>query len=336
MLRKVYPLIIAIAIGLVILFFKLIAFYISNSMALKSDALESLVNLLAGSFATFAVLYAHKPADRDHPYGHGKIEFVSSFFEGGLISLAAVLICYEAIENLIVGVQLKQLDYGLAINFAAGAANGVLGFWLVYIGRKKNSAAIEADGTHLLSDFVTTVGIAIGLLTVHFTGYSWLDPALALVFGIWLGYTGIRLLVRSILSLLDTENPEIIQTLLDSMNKIKHPFILGVHALRAIHTGHYIHIDIHLIMPEIFNVKKANSVVHEFERQVLQTAGISGEFHSHIDPCEQNYCRHCPVENCWLRLEPCVEVRPDFVADTAVSWPHGTMRRVLDANTKSV
>ncbi|MBW7859011.1 MAG: cation transporter, partial [Leptonema sp. (in: Bacteria)] len=321
MLRKVYPLIIAFALGLVILFFKLVAFYISNSMALKSDALESLVNLLAGSFAIFAVLYAHKPADRDHPYGHGKIEFVSSFFEGGLISLAAVLICYEAIENLIVGVKLKQLDYGLAINFAAGSANGILGLWLVYIGRKKKSAAIEADGTHLLSDFVTTLGIAVGLLAVHFTGLSFLDPALALVFGVWLGYTGVRVLVRSILSLMDTENPEIIQNLLDSMNTLKHPFILEVHAMRAIHTGHYVHIDIHLVMPEIFDVRKANAVVHDFEQQVLKTAGISGEFHSHIDPCEQRYCSHCPVENCWLRLEPCTEPRPTFIADTAVSWP---------------
>ena len=330
MLRRVYPLFVALFVGIIILFAKLAAFYLSNSMALKSDALESLVNILAGGFATFAVLYARKPADRDHPYGHGKIEYVSSFFEGGLILLAAVLISYESVENLIFGVHLKELGIGLLLNFAAGSLNGLLGFWLIHQGRKKQSAAIEADGHHLLSDFITTLGIAVGLLAVTFTKITWLDPAIALVFGIWLGYSGLRVLHRSVMSLIDTEDPEKTALLVDAMNRVAESDVLAIHALRALHTGDYTHIDIHIVLPEIYDIEKGNQIVHDYERRVLKEAGIRGEFHSHIDPCERKYCHYCVVKNCSHRLRPCTEKRPDFTVEESVTWPDGHLRRVID------
>ncbi len=321
---------VALAVGLVILLLKLVAFYLSNSMALKSDALESLVNLLAGSFAAFAVLYARKPADRDHPYGHGKIEYVSSFFEGGLITLAAILICYEAIENLVRGIVLKELGIGLLINFAAGSINGILGLWLIRMGKKKSSAAMEADGHHLLSDFITTLGVAGGLLAVHFTGLSWLDPAIALVFGLWLGFAGGRVLYRSVLSLMDTENPESIERLISAMNHVNDPDVLAIHALRAMHLGEYTHVDIHIVLPEVYDIAKANEIVHAYEHRVLAEAGMNGEFHSHIDPCGRRYCSHCHLKDCPIRQEPLMRKRPDFITEVAVAWPDGHMRRVLD------
>ena len=330
MFSRVYPLFVALIAGFLILLLKLAAFYISNSMALKSDALESLVNLLAGSFASFAVLYARKPADRDHPYGHGKIEYVSSFFEGGLITLAAVLISYEAIENLIRGIELKRLGLGLLINFGAGSMNGILGMWLIHMGKKKQSAAIEADGHHLLSDFITTLGVAGGLLAVHFTGISWLDPAIALVFGLWLGYAGGRVLFRSVLRLMDTENPEIIKRLVSAMNSVDDSDVLAVHALRTMHLGDYTHVDIHIVLPEVYDIGRANEIVHAFEHSVLVEAGMSGEFHSHIDPCKRQYCSHCIVEDCPVRQEAWRKKRPDFAVETAVSWPDADLRRVIE------
>lgn len=323
MFRQVYPLFVALIAGFLILLLKLAAFYISNSMALKSDALESLVNLLAGSFASFAVLYAHKPADRDHPYGHGKIEYVSSFFEGGLITLAAILISYEAIESLIRGIELKRLGPGLLINFGAGSLNGILGMWLVHVGKKKRSAAIEADGHHLLSDFITTLGIAAGLLAVHLTGISWLDPAIALVFGLWLGYAGGRVLFRSVMSLMDTENPELLNRLVSAMNSVDDSNVLSVHALRTIHLSGYTHVDVHIVLPEVYDIGRANEIVHAFEHNVLSEAGMRGEFHSHVDPCRGQYCSYCSVERCPIRKEPCTEKRPDFIVETAVLWPDG-------------
>jgi cation diffusion facilitator family transporter len=330
MLGRVYPLIVALIAGFLILLLKLAAYYISNSMALKSDALESLVNLLAGSFATFSVLYARKPADTDHPYGHGKIEYVSSFFEGGLILLAAILISYEAVENLIRGMELKELGLGLLVNFAAGVTNGILGLWLIRAGKKKRSAAIEADGHHLLTDFITTSGIAAGLLAVHFTGISWLDPAIALVFGIWLGFTGGRVLFRAILSLMDTEDPEGLKHLLAAMNSVDDPDVLAVHALRTRHSGDYVHVDVHLVLPEIYDIGRANEIVHAFEQRVLAKANLRGEFHSHADPCKGEYCFCCHVEPCPIRKEPRTGKRPDFLLETATAWPHGHMRRMLD------
>lgn len=329
MFQHAYPMIVALAGGFMILLMKLAAFYVSNSMALKSDALESLVNLLAGSFAFYAILYGKKPADRDHPYGHGKIEYVSSFFEGGLITLAAVLISYESVENLVRGIALKELGTGLLINFTAGSLNGLLGFWLVRMGRKKNSAAMEADGHHLLSDFVTSAGILVGLLTVHFTGLSWLDPAVALVFGLWLGFTGIRVLYRSVLSLMDTENPESMQRLVDAMNELQHPDVLNVHAMRAMHIGDFVHVDVHLVLPQIYDVQRANRIVHDFEHEVLEAAQMNGEFHSHVDPCMQLYCAHCRAEDCAQRLDVFQGSRPDFQVEGAVVWPHALERRVV-------
>ncbi len=180
---KLKPMIVVLGGGLLVLILKLIAYYISNSMALKSDALESLVNILSGIFAVFALFYASRPADVNHPYGHGKIEFFSAFFEGGLIVLAGILIVYESIEKLILGVNIEKLTLGLAINFLAGIINGIMGYWLVSIGKKKNSSAIYADGKHLLSDFYTTLGIFFGLLLTNITNYYFLDPVLSFILG---------------------------------------------------------------------------------------------------------------------------------------------------------
>ena len=149
--------VLSITAGTLILVLKYFAFHISHSAALKSDAIESVVNVVAAVFALGAVIFAGKPADREHPYGHGKIEHFSAAFEGGMISLAAVLICYEAIHTLIVGVQLQDLDKGMAYNLAAGIGNGLLGFWLIHQGRRQRSVTLVADGHHVLSDFYTTV-----------------------------------------------------------------------------------------------------------------------------------------------------------------------------------
>ncbi|HWQ08974.1 MAG TPA: cation diffusion facilitator family transporter, partial [Holophaga sp.] len=156
--------ILSIVMGILILGLKYVAYRVSGSTALKSDAIESVVNIVAAFFALGAVVFADKPADREHPYGHGKIEHFSAAVEGALIVLAALMIAWDAIGALRHGVQLKQLGLGLAINFAAGLLNGLLGLFLVRMGRSYRSRAIEADGHHVLSDFWTTCGIAVGLL----------------------------------------------------------------------------------------------------------------------------------------------------------------------------
>jgi len=185
---------ISLVAGLVILALKIAAYTSTGSTALKSDALESIVNVLAAAFALAAILWANRPADRDHPYGHGKIEFFSAAFEGGLIALAALFIVSDALWTFYKGATVRDLGLGIILNSVAGIGNGLLGRYLTKVGRKTRSKALEADGLHVLSDFWTSAGLLVGLLVVKATGMVWLDPALALIMGLLLARTGFLVL----------------------------------------------------------------------------------------------------------------------------------------------
>ena len=236
----------SIVMGVLILGLKYYAYAVSGSTALKSDAIESVVNIIAAFFALGAVIFADKPADKEHPYGHGKIEHFSAAVEGGLITLAAVLIAWEAVGALLHGVELKELGKGLALNFGAGLLNGLLGMFLVWMGRKHRSRAIEADGHHVLSDFYTTLGIALGLLLVKFTGIRWLDPLMALGVAALLGRTGIRLVLGSSQALLDREDKDLLEHLVDhdqppAPGRHHHRPRAPDHAQRALHARRHPH-----------------------------------------------------------------------------------------------
>ncbi|MFN3603613.1 MAG: cation diffusion facilitator family transporter [Leptonema sp. (in: bacteria)] len=298
----IHPMLFVILLGFLILFLKLFAYYISGSMALKSDALESLVNILAGLFALYSIFYSKRPADKNHPYGHGKMEFFSAIFEGALIVLASILIVYESIEKLILGFELKKISLGLVINFVAGSINGLLGIFLIRIGKKKSSSALKADGYHLLTDFYTTLGIFIGLIFVALTDNIWFDPLLSFLFGLYLLFTGIRIIIKEMNPLLDTENPEILKKIINSINEINDERIISAHGIRIMQSGNYFHIDVHFIVPEFFTVEEINFFIHSYETKVIQHAGLNGEFHSHFDPCKRAYCSSCSLKNCSIRL----------------------------------
>src|SRR5262245_28807883 len=184
---------VSLVVGTVILAAKFWAYRLTGSTAILSDALESIVNVVAAVFALGGILFAAQPADRNHPYGHGKIEFFSAAFEGGLIAFAAILIVYEALSALVAGPELRALDVGLAIVGATGVANALLGVYLLRTGRRHTSLALEADGKHVLSDALTSAGIVVGLGLVRVTGLAWLDPLVACGVAGVLFWTGFRL-----------------------------------------------------------------------------------------------------------------------------------------------
>jgi len=291
----------SIGSGIGILALKYWSYVISGSVAMKSDAIENVVNVVAATFALGAVVFAGQPADKEHPYGHGKIEHFSAAFEGGLISLAAAFILFEAGKGLIHGVELKDLGRGLAINLLAGALNGLLGWYLLTQGRKTRSRALEADGHHVLSDFWTTVGIAIGLLAVKLTGISWLDPLMAGCVGLLLARTGFRLVKESSQALLDMEDPDILDKVLVAMNQTRPEDIIALHELRTFRSGRYTHVDVHMVVPEFYPVRQAHDLCEEFGRKSLLAGGIEGEVHTHVDPCARLYCDRCPVQPCLIR-----------------------------------
>jgi cation diffusion facilitator family transporter len=294
----------SIVAGSALLGLKYLSYVLSGSVALKSDAIESIVNVVAGIFALGAVVFAGKPADKDHPYGHGKIEHFSAAFEGGLISLAAVFILFEAAKGFIYGVEFKNLGLGLAVNLLAGALNGVLGWYMLREGRRTRSRALEADGHHILSDFWTTVGIAVGLIAVKLTGFKWLDPFMAGAVGLLLARTGFRLVKESSQALLDMEDPEVLTKVLEAMNRVRTLDIIALHELRTFRSGRFTHVDIHIVVPEFYPVRQAHDLCEEFGKRALVEGNIEGEVHTHVDPCGRMYCDRCPVEDCAIRQAP--------------------------------
>ena len=314
---RIFPALVSLGAGLLIFAAKLVAWQWTGSTAVLSDALESIVNVVAAGFALFSVRFAAQPADREHPYGHGKIELMSAAFEGGLVAFAAVAIFATGVEALIVGPELRRLDLGLLVTAAAGAANLLLGAWLVKRGRALRSAALEADGHHVLSDVWTTAGVLLGLGLVRVTGIAWLDPIAALAVGLLLARTGLRLVKEGAAGLLDAEDPALTQRLCDAFDAARLPGVIHLHHLRTIRAGHEVHIDAHAIVPEHWSVAEAHLALHRLEEGMLAAAGAKGELALHLDPCRRERCEECDLPACPIREVAFVARRPADPAEVA-------------------
>ncbi|MFQ5667792.1 MAG: cation diffusion facilitator family transporter [Candidatus Binatia bacterium] len=309
--------VVSLVVSIVLLAAKYTAYELTGSTAILSDAMESIVNVVAALFVLGGLTFAGRPADRNHPYGHGKIEFFAAAFEGGLIAFAAVMIVYQAAVSLLYGVEVRALDLGLAITAGAGFVNLALGGFLVRSGRRYHSVTLVADGQHVLSDSWTSAGVVIGLLLVRVTGALWLDPLVAAIVGVNLAWTGLRLVRHAAGGLLDEEDTELLHKLLGALNANMVPGIIRVHNLRAIRSGRFSHIDAHLVVPEFWPVERAHDAADAFEQQVIAACGIAGEIVFHTDPCRRAYCARCDVPSCPIRVEP-FRSRPALTVEEAV------------------
>jgi cation diffusion facilitator family transporter len=295
---------ISVAVGVALLGAKFLAYEVTGSVAVLSDALESVVNVVAAISAFGVLKYAGRPADENHPYGHGKMEFFSSAFEGGLIAFAAVLIVYTAISSFLAGAPLKQLDLGLAITLGAGFANAALGWFLVRTGKRVHSPTLVADGQHVLSDFWTSLGVIVGLFLVRVTGIQWLDPLVAGIVGLNLAWTGVKIVRQAASALLDAVDPALLERLAAAFNAAATSGIIHVHRLRAIRFGRFTHVDAHLVVPENWTVGHAHDVAEAFARRAMDVCEIEGEIAFHLDPCRQAFCASCDVPECPIRIAP--------------------------------
>ena len=308
---------ISLAVSVGLLAAKFQAYRLTGSTAILSDALESIVNVVAAGFAIAALLFAHRPADRNHPYGHGKMEFLSAAFEGGLIAFAAVLIIYEAVQGLVNGVTLRSLDVGMVVVLGAGLVNLALGFFLLRTGRRYDSLTLVADGRHVLSDFYTSAGIVVGLLLVSVTGITWLDPLVALVVALNLMWKGVRLIRQASAGLLDEEDTALLDRLLAVLEPHLGQGVIRVHHLRAIRSGRFHHVDAHLVVPEFWTVERSHELAEDLGERVVKELGVEGEMILHTDPCHRIYCRMCDLDDCPVRREP-FSGRPRLTLDEAV------------------
>ncbi len=294
---------ISLVVGLIVLGVKFWGYALTNSQVVLSDALESIVNVIASGVALFALRYAATPPDQKHPYGHGKGEFFSAAFEGGLIVFASVMIIADSTRALILGHELRAIDFGMLIVIVAGTLNLMLALYLLRVGRMAGSASLEASGQHLLSDVWTTGASLVGLLVVRATGVSALDALLGIAAGAYLGIVGAKILRGSIGGLLDENNRDVLSSLAQAFNVVQHPGIIGVHGARIMRAGNYHYIDAHVIVPEFWDVQRSHDEVNAFERKAIEHYRYSGEIHFHIDPCRRDYCRKCILANCPVRQE---------------------------------
>ena len=308
--------VVSLVVGSALLATKYGAYLLTGSAAVLSDALESIVNVVAAVFALGSLVFAGRPADREHPYGHGKMEYFSAAFEGGLIAFAAVAIAWYAIEDLLRGPEVASVEIGAVLTFAAGAANAALGWYLVSTGRRVQSLVLIADGQHVLSDFWTSLGVVVGLVLVRVTGIGWLDPAVALVLAANLAYTGFTLVRHAAGGLLDEEDTVLLGRLVAAFDAQRTDGIIRLHRLRAIRAGRFAHVDAHLIVPEHWTVEQAHEASDAFERRVIDACAIEGEIVFHTDPCRRRICPACDLAVCPIRRAPFVE-RPPLTVEEA-------------------
>jgi cation diffusion facilitator family transporter len=308
---------ISLVVGALILAAKFWAYRLTGSTAILSDALESIVNVVAAVFALGGILFAAQPADRNHPYGHGKIEFLSAAFEGGLIAFAAVMIIYEVIRALLYGSEVRALDVGLAVVLGAGIGNLLLGWYLLRTGRAARSLTLIADAQHVLADFWTSLGIVAGLLLVRFTGIWWLDPAIAAVVALNLMWTGFRLVRHAAGGLLDEEDTPLLLRVLGVLDRRIGQGVIRVHHLRAIRAGRFHHVNAHLVVPEFWSVDRAHELAESLAERAIAELAVEGELVFHTDPCHRAYCAMCDLDDCMVRREP-FRGRPPLTLEEAV------------------
>jgi len=250
---------------------KMTAFFITGSAAIFSDAMESVVHLMATGFATFSLWYSIRPADPSHPYGHGKIAYFSSGFEGGLIMVAAVSIIYTAVMALIEGPKLQQISIGLFITFGLAMVNLILGVTLIRIGKSQNSIVLISNGQHVLTDMWTSFGVVVGLFVVWLTDLLWLDSIVAILVALNILWTALRLIRRSVFGLLEYADPEDTRTLMEILERaVKGGTIAGYHQLRHRRVDNQKWVEYHLLFPETLSVQEAHARSHLVEDAVHQ------------------------------------------------------------------
>jgi len=281
---------------------KFFAWHITNSNAILTDAMESIVNVLTGSFALFSLYYAAKPKDDDHPYGHGKIEQLSAGFEGGMILLAGLAMIIKGITAFFHKDQVKEIDWGIYLTVFAGGVNFIFGKYLQYKGRTKNSPTLFAEGKHLMSDAVSSIGIIIGLGLVYFTNIMWIDYAVSILLGIYIMSEGIKVLRTSVDDLLDKADLERIEHLIELLNKNRREKWIDIHNLRVLKYGDTLHVDCHMTLPWYDSLEDSHAQVSLVENLIRTDADREVEFFIHSDPCvPPQSCTVCQISSCAVR-----------------------------------
>lgn len=299
--RKIRLILLSFVMSIVLSGVKFLAYYLTDSNAILSDALESIINVFASGFAIYSIRLAALPKDTNHPYGHGKIEFFSAGFEGALIIMAALFICAGAVQRFLEPAPLANLPLGSGLIFFTILINGAIGYILLREGRLLNSLTLTADGRHLLADAVSSILLVVSVALVILTGLEWIDSAASLVFGVLIAFNGFQLVRKSVAGLMDESDRGLLENVVEAIRQHKKNYWVDVHNLRVQQYGADLHIDTHLTLPYYWTLQQSHDAVREFENVLKENHPGEAEIFVHADPCLPECCYFCRLADCPAR-----------------------------------
>ena len=301
---------ISLAVSTLVLLIKFSGYFLTHSESVLSDAVESVVNVVAALGALLVMRAVAEPADEDHPYGHGKLEFFSATFEGGLIAFAGIAIVYSGIQSFWRPPSLHSLEIGVFTLILSSLVNAGLTWYLFKVSREHQSQALRASALHVRSDIISTTGVIVGLGVVWLTHWQWVDNMIAVTVGLFLLREGTLIIRSAAGALIDESDEDLIESLAVALEKNRKPGLIDIHKVRVIRSGRFHHVDAHLVMPEMWSTREAHQLAQAFEDAVMQDYGSQGEIAFHIDPCNAEFCSICDWDLCPIRKSPLQSRRP--------------------------
>ncbi|PSL27506.1 cation diffusion facilitator family transporter [Chitinophaga ginsengisoli] len=302
--RELRVILVSLIVSFILTGTKFAAWYLTNSVAILSDALESIINVVAGAFACYSIYLTGKPKDENHPYGHGKVEFFSIGFEGAMIFIAGVLILFKTAQYFFHPTLLDKLDKGVWLIGGTTLANLLLGLFLVREAKKLSSLTIRGNGQHIMTDVYSSLGLIAALLLIHFTGFQWIDPLASLLMGVLILRKGYQLLRTSISGLMDETDMRVVDRVIEILSAHRHANWIDIHNMRVQQYGNNYHIDCHLTLPYYLELSDAHDELKALERMVnVEFSSGEVEFFIHTDPCIPLCCHYCQLAECPVRQD---------------------------------
>jgi cation diffusion facilitator family transporter len=283
---------ITVAVAVLLLFIKTVAYLITGSAAILSDAAESIVHLAAILFAAYSLYCSQRPPDATHPYGFAKISFFSAGFEGALIIVAGIFTIVLALIKWWSGGSVEQIEWGTFLISISAFINAGLGAYLVHFGKSRQSLIVESNGRHILADSYTSVAVVAGLLLYHFTGLRWLDPLCALIVSGYVLLTGAQLVYRSFSGLMDRADPAITRQLTELLSLRCAHYGIHFHKLRHRHMGDRHMVDLHLLFPQHMPVGQAHRIASEIEVTLISSLSNRAHIMTHLEAIEDHDSVH--------------------------------------------
>ncbi|HRN47130.1 MAG TPA: cation diffusion facilitator family transporter [Niabella sp.] len=306
-----------VSVSVILLIIKFIAYYFTSSVSILTDALESIVNVIAGFIGLYSLYISSLPRDINHPYGHGKAEFLSAAIEGTMIGIAGTVILYKAIYKLMIPSQIERLDLGIILISITAVINYGVGTYCVIKGKKNHSVALETSGKHLQTDTYSTLGVILGLTLLYFTKLFWIDSIVAIILGGFIVYVAYTIIRKSVAGIMDEADSQLLQSMIEKVNSRRRENWVDIHNLRVIKYGSVLHVDCHLTVPWYFTVNEAHEEMEILTKLNKEKFGESLELFVHLDGCTEFQCPICTKSNCAYRKSP-FEKRIEWTLENVV------------------